>query len=85
MKITVDINENEILNAADEMIAAADELGRKAWRLKHLIEGKEVSMSEKRREGGGMKDGALGDSSIIASDSSGFLGRTKKQEKTAES
>ena len=49
MKITVDINENEILNAADEMIAAAEELGRKAWRLKHLIEGKEVPMSEKRK------------------------------------
>lgn len=47
MKITVDINENEILNAADEMIVAADELGRKAWRLKHLIEGKEVSLPEK--------------------------------------
>lgn len=50
MKIIVDINENEILNAANEMIKAADELGSKAWRLKHLIEGEEVPMSEKRKK-----------------------------------
>lgn len=37
MKITVDIKENEILDAANEMIAAADDLGKKAWRLKNLI------------------------------------------------
>ena len=47
MKITVEINENEILNAADEMIAAADELGKKAWRLKYLAAGRtEESLSK---------------------------------------
>ena len=49
MKITVEINEDEILDAADEMIAAADDLGRKAWRLKSLIQGKGTSLPEKER------------------------------------
>lgn len=47
MKITVEINENEILNAADEMMAAADELGKKAWRLKNLITGQGKPLPEK--------------------------------------
>lgn len=50
MKITVEINEDEILDAADEMIAATDDLERKAWRLKSLIQGKGTSLLEKREE-----------------------------------
>lgn len=50
MKITVEINENEILKAADEMIAAADDLGKRAWRLKGLIQGKGMSLPEEDRD-----------------------------------
>ncbi len=50
MKITVEVNENEILDAADEMIEAADDLGKKAWRLKSLIQGKGMSLPEEDRD-----------------------------------
>jgi len=37
MLVTIDIKENELLDAADEMIKAADELSKKAWRLKSIV------------------------------------------------
>ena len=50
MKITVEVNENEILDAADEMIEAADDLGKKAWRLKSLIQSKGMSLPEEKKK-----------------------------------
>lgn len=41
MKILVEIKENEILKAADEMITAADDLSKKAWALKGIVLGEE--------------------------------------------
>ncbi|MDD3185998.1 MAG: hypothetical protein ACOX1S_05490 [Anaerostipes sp.] len=41
MFIEIEINQNELLMAANEMIEAANDLGEKAWRLKNILKANE--------------------------------------------